>query len=539
MVRLVSAWVLVNAVLLGPAWIGAALGAVPAAPWLSLEAALLVAGMALLPRRPWSPAVAWILAVGLVTLSAASFGDLVFRQSLGRPLNLSLDLYLLGAVYDLALGNSGSVRTFVGIVGGLLVAGLLVVAVAWLLTRPDTERAPRDPLVRRASAGLAAAAAALFLLGLGVDAVGRRVTAPVASLLAEQAALFRVTREERVAFAGELEGPPPARPEPPLLLSRLEGRHVALVYIESYGMAALEDPELAGVVVPRLEAAAARLEDAGIHLVSGTLESPTLGGQSWYAHGSMLSGLWLQNQLRYELLLASDRETLIDDFRHAGYRTATVMPAITTAWPEAVRLGYDEIHTSQNIPYAGPPLYWVTMPDQFTWAFLAGLLDQADGPLFAEVGMVSSHAPWTPVLPLVDWDSMGDGSVFEPYRLEGYPPEETWWDVAVLREGYGQSLAYSLDAMASFAERFLDDGTLLIVSGDHQAAPWVTGAGGAEVPVHVMTRDRALVEPFLAWGFRAGALPDSKIEAPRMDEFRGWFLTAFSGGVSSEDGVTP
>ena len=142
--------------------------------------------------------------------------------------------------------------------------------------------------------------------------------------------------------------------------------------------------------------------------------------------------------------------------------------------------------------------------------------------------MVSSHAPWTPILPLLDWDAVGDGTVFEPHRLDGYPPEELWWDVEVLREGYAQSLGYSLDAMSGFAERHVDGRTLLIVSGDHQAAPWVTGASGPDVPVHVIASDPALLEPFLAWGFRAGAFPDPQGTAPRMDEFREWFVRAFS-----------
>jgi hypothetical protein len=124
---------------------------------------------------------------------------------------------------------------------------------------------------------------------------------------------------------------------------------------------------------------------------------------------------------------------------------------------------------------------------------------------------------------------MGDGSVFEPYRLEGYPPEEIWWDVEVLREGYAHSVVYALDAMAGFAERYLDERTLLIVAGDHQAAPWVTGATDADVPVHVLARDPALLEPFLAWGFRSGLVPDAASAQHRMDEFRSWFVRAYSG----------
>ena len=169
------------------------------------------------------------------------------------------------------------------------------------------------------------------------------------------------------------------------------------------------------------------------------------------------------------------------------------------------------------------------MPDQFTWSFLGGVLREGTGPLFVEAAMVSSHAPWTPVLPLVDWDVVADGTMFEPYRLEGYPPEEIWWDVDLLRAGYAQSIDYSLQAMAEFAERFLDERTLLIVLGDHQAAPWVTGASDPDVPVHVIAHDPALLEPFLERGFRPGAVPDPGSVATRMDEFREWFVRAFSG----------
>jgi hypothetical protein len=88
--------------------------------------------------------------------------------------------------------------------------------------------------------------------------------------------------------------------------------------------------------------------------------------------------------------------------------------------------------------------------------------------------------------------------------------------------------------MSGYAERYLDDRTLLIVMGDHQAAPWVTGATSPDVPVHVFAKDSALIAPFLEWGFLAGAYPDQTQAPHRMDEFRGWFVESFS-----DPGVTP
>jgi hypothetical protein len=499
-----------------------------AAPWLSVEAAVVVGALAFLPDRSWTRGLAWAVGSLVVVASATLFADLVFWSSLGRPLNLSIDLYLLDAVWRLAVGNVGLGRAVVLGVLVVLSAIALAVSVGWLL-RPSAVAGRSTATLRKVGLGIAASASVVWLAGLGMDAVALRAPAPVAALARSQAGLFFATRAERAAFEAELADHPTAHAEVRGLLDRLDGAHVIIAYLESYGMAALEDPEFAPAVRPQLDTMATRLAAAGLELATGRLVSPTLGGQSWYAHGTVTSGLWLSNQQRWELMIRSGRETLVDDFRGAGYRTATVMPAITAPWPEAVRLGYDEVYTRQTIPYAGPPFYWVTVPDQFTWSFVGDLFEAATGPRFAEVGMVSSHAPWTPVLPLLDWDEIGDGSVFEDYRREGHPPEELWWDLEELRAGYAHSMAYSVSAMAQFAEHFLDDHTLLIVFGDHQAAPWVTGAEGPDVPAHVISRDAALVDPFLEWGFSPGAVPLPGRPVHRMDEFRAWFVGAFSG----------
>jgi len=523
MVRLVCGWVLVNGLILAPSWINSAIYEAPFA-WLSVEAAVLTAGLAVLPDRRWGRVVAWLAGGTVALLALLLFADLVFYQSLGRPLDLSLDLYLLDAVYRLAEGNLGLLRTVLWGTAIALAGALFVGGIGWLFA-PRGARVPP-----RAAWGLVGGALLFWLLGLVVPAMGARVPAPAAVFVREQATSFLERRAERAAFAEVLATDPRPFANLPGLFGRLEGSHVVLAYIESYGLAALEDPQFAAAVRPPLQRASAQLDAAGVHIATGTLVSPTLGGQSWYAHGTMLSGLWLENQLRYESLLTAERETLVDDFRRAGYRTATVMPAITTPWPEALRIGYDEVHTAQNMGYAGPPLHWVTMPDQFTWSFVADLLSDTTSSRFIETGLVSSHAPWTPVLPLLDWSALGDGAVFEPYRVEGDPPEEIWWDVDGLRANYGPSVAYSLETMTQFAERYLDERTLLIVAGDHQAAPWVTGTSDPVVPVHVMTRRPELLQPFLDLGFREGPFPDLSRSAIRMDEFRGWFVRSYSAG---------
>src|SRR6185436_11432802 len=51
------------------------------------------------------------------------------------------------------------------------------------------------------------------------------------------------------------------------------------------------------------------------------LTSPTFGAISWLAHATLQSGLWVDSQPRYDLLVTSPRLTLSRLFQRAGSRT--------------------------------------------------------------------------------------------------------------------------------------------------------------------------------------------------------------------------
>jgi hypothetical protein len=229
--------------------------------------------------------------------------------------------------------------------------------------------------------------------------------------------------------------------------------------------------------------------------------------------------------------VTSSRLTLTKAFARAGWRTVAIKPAITLPWPEGERLGYDEIYAAADLGYAGLPYNWVTMPDQYTLAALERRERQArERPLFAEVSLISSHAPWTPVAPVLeDWDAIGDGSVFSRWAEQGDPPDVVWRDPERVRHQYTLALDYVLGVLGSYAARFVDDRTLLILVGDHQPAPLITGEGASrDVPMHVISGDPGLLEPFLDLGFAAGMRPAPDHAALRMDRFRDRFLAAFS-----------
>jgi hypothetical protein len=524
--RAVVTLVVLNCLLLVPIWIGA--GRI-GPQWIALEAVLIAAGLILLPGRLWARASGVVVGLLVVAVAVLALGDTAARMSLARPLNLYLDLRLVPSIGHLVEGAVGMPSAVAALLA-LASVGVLLVGVAALLARlPGT--VDGRPLLRRALL------AALALAAIAVPARWAHPSGVVlgttgVDLIRDQTAHWRRMVREKEDFAAALASPVPVATAAGPPLAGLDGRDVVLAFIESYGVSSLDDPRYAPVVVPRIEALGSVLEDRGLHVASGRLVAPSQGGMSWLGHGSILSGLWLENQLRYDLLLASGRTTLVDDFEAAGYRTAALMPAITLAWPEGERFGYEQIFAHADIDYAGPPLNWVTMPDQFTWSFLENRIRRSDDPrpLFAELGLISSHAPWTPILEVLDdWEAIGDGAVFQRWAGAGEAPESLWKDVERVREHYARSVAYAVDAMAGWASRYVDDRVVLIALGDHQPAPLITGDDAdRSVPVHVIAADPALIAPFLEWGFTAGALPPPEAAPRRMDAFRSWFLQAFS-----------
>lgn len=536
--RLSAAFLLVNALFLPPVWI---LDGWVGSRWLVLEAVFLVALFALLPANRWNRIFATAGGVAVVLLAVLIAADTTLLLSLGRPLNLLLDLGIAPSVHHLLAGMLGESMGIAALIGAGLGAIGIAVALALLLNAPDRTPPPGNR-VGRWAAGIAMCAFLAPLLAFGdrVPVIGPRTAAPAVHVAAQQASQLRDLLGERERFAAEATATAASLEGIVDPLGSLGDKDVLLAFIESYGISALDDPRYAPVLQPRLDDMEARMSAAGLHVVTGTLASPTRGGQSWLAHGTMLSGLWLDSQLRYDLLVATGRRTLIDDFRAVGHRTAAVMPAITLAWPEGERFGYDEIFAFDRMEYAGPPLNWVTMPDQYTWSFLERRVRAggSDRPLFAVIGLISSHAPWTPILPVLDdWDGIGGGSVFAGWADAGERPEELWREPDRVRDHFALSVDYAVHAMVAYAERYVDERVLLIALGDHQPAPLITGDGAApDVPVHVISGDPTLLAPFLDLGFRPGARPHPGLEPPGMDEFRGWFVAAFAGAKTREDG---
>ena len=506
---------LLNGLLLIPA-----LAMPGATPWLSLEALIVWVTVCGLRGRNWSDRVTLSLAVICGLLVLLVLMDALIRESLGRGLNLYLEVRMLGAVWNLMSSNLGKPLATIAII---LLLGCLA-ALVWF---------SRFALERLKHHSPAPLGKPLWLItGLAMAAaVTPWVGSPALAFVANQASLVSHTYQTTKAFTEQLEiRSATANQTRPL--TKLANRDVMLGFIESYGISSITDPRYEPVVSKSLDIMADELAAAGLTVATGRLRSPIQGGQSWLGHLSVLSGQWIHNQLAYETLLSSGYSTLIDDFRATGHQTMAIMPAITRAWPEGRLLRYDRIYDRNNLNYQGPPFNWVTMPDQYTWHRFQALRKQQITPVFAELALISSHAPWVPILSVLEnWDSIGNGEIFQQWEGIGEAPVSLWRDADRVREHFARAIAYALESASGFASRYVNEDTLLILLGDHQPAPLITGDDASrDVIVHIISADPALVAPFVDGelpGFRPGVRPDPDTQGALMSAMRPFLHKVF------------
>jgi hypothetical protein len=481
-----------------------------------------------LPRRSRRVVVV-VAGGGLGLLTIVKLIDMGFYEVFDRPFHLVFDWSFFGPALDFlvtSVGGTGAVFAVAGVV--LLVVGVLV------LMTFAVGRLTRVAVGNRTSA--THTVAVLGVVWVVCAVVGVRV-APDEPLAARSAA-DHVYDNVRQMREGLLDGERFAaraavddyRYTPGSeLLTGLRGKDVLLVYVESYGRVAIEDSDSAPVIDPILDAGTTRLRAAGFESRSAFLTSPTHGGGSAMAHATLQTGLWIDNMQRYLKVVTLDRMTLSVAFNRAGWRTVGDVPANTEDWPDGDLYHFDQVYDSRNIGYQGPRFSYATVPDQYTLQHFENTERTAGAPpVMAEIDLISSHTPFTPIPDLVDWNDIGDGSIYDPMPAKGPQPGDVWPDPHKVRAAYTAAIAYSLKSLLSYVETYGDDDLVVVFLGDHQPQTIVSGQEGSrDVPITIVAKDPAVLAPTDTWGWQDGLNPAPDSPAWPMDTFRDRFLATY------------
>ena len=472
---------------------------------LSVELAVSILVIAALHhRRPFvSRTPLRVLSGVLVLLVIGRYGDVTAPALYGREINLYWDLRHVSNVVEMLAQAAPVWLVTTAALGALLGFVFLYGILAWSLTQLSNAMARgTDRTILASVAGLSLAA---FVMAPPNSEDSGRVGfgSPVTASYTRHIGLVVQTLAAR--------GMGTVTPGPSLDVdfTALDGADVLVVFVESYGATAWERDEYSVPLAANREELAAAVRDTSRGVVSAYVESPTFGGSSWLAHISLMSGIEIRDAEQNAVLMSETRDTLVTAFAREGYRTVAVMPGLWQSWPEGAFYGFDDVYGGARLGYYGPPFGWWEIPDQFALAKLDALELREPGrtPVFAFFPTVSTHAPFSPTPPYQpDWPRILTNHPFDSEDVNR--AWEQWVDWLNLGPSYVRSLAYAYTTIAGYLRESAARDLVLILIGDHQPPAAVSGERATwDVPVHVVTNRRQILEHLLTAGFSDGLTP--------------------------------
>ena len=460
----------------------------------------------------------WVL---FLVLRLIRIGDTVVPMYFNRPFNLYLDSGYLFSLYDLLTTSADKKSVVLTTAGGTAVV-LGFMALSWFAWR-TVARALAGKKVRFFFLGGSSLILSLALLrGWGPTAT------PIIVRLGQEIVSIRHQQQLQQAVMVRIEQVARERNNNPATLTGLKGADVLVFMVESYGQIVYTSPEYRQAMESTMSELAEILAQHGFKAVSSSLISPTYGGGSHLAHSTLEFGLKVGNDLEHNALLRSSLPPLASYFHRSGYRTVSVMPGTRFVYPEGDRFGYDKAYYARHFNYQGPTFGWAPMADQFVldWVRRHEFVRRAQ-PLFIRYVLISSHAAFSIQPPFIaDWDSIGNGSLYNNLQLIRYPI--FWPNLKNAARAYLRSLDYEFTLLGDYLAKYVSADTLIIVMGDHQPNLQLTGEGQSwSVPVHIISRNSLLLDPFRKRGYTPGLVPAQPSPHTGMETFFQNFLQDF------------
>ena len=498
--------------------------------WCALLAVVALGGR-IGPRTVGALALAWTAAV------FGRYADVTIAGLFGRPLHLYWDgrqIPRFVSVLAQQLPDVPTLATAAAVALAALAGGWAL----YRLVRASLHAVVHDavPFALRSPAALAATVVAALLVGAnyaGAQATWPLVAKPVLPTYLRQASLLSTALSQE-----RLDAALPASPAFDGDLAALRGSDVALVFLESYGAVVFDDAAMRERLAPRRQALARGVEAGGRRVVSAFVTSPTFAGASDLAHLGLLSGLDLSDPMRHDLLITSDRPTLVTHFRTRGYQTFGLYPAVSWAWPERAFYGFEHYLDGRDLGYEGPTLGFWRIPDQFAIARFERLhpVRPDSPPRLLFFPTITSHAPFHPVPPYQpDWERVLGPDPYDAAALaRSLAGEADWLDLA---PGFTGMIDYTYAWLADWVARPRARPETLVLLGDHQPSGGITGAGARwDVPVHVVSDDEALLQRLAARGFVPGLEP-ARAPVGALHALTTMLLEAFDGRVAAGSGA--
>ena len=503
---------------------------------IPVEGLVLVAIALVLP--PWPRRI--VAAVAGTLLSVLTFAkilNIAFYEYVDRAFNPVFDWGNIGPALGAVRATVGPAELDIAVAA----IGLGLILLACAITAATIHITTVAARHRRVTVRGLAAFTAVWVVCAGLSlqlipgfpvASTSAVGLAVGQVRATQAAF----RDQRL-FQQTLHSPDPqARIPASDLLTRLRGKDVIFVFVESYGEVSIRGTTFSAQIDASLRRDNASLARAGWSTQSAWVNAPSYGGISELAHSTLQSGVWVNSRQRYSEIIGTDRFTLSDAFDKAGWHTVSDAPSDDDDWPPGTSFyHFGQLLNRYNVGYQGPKFSYASMPDQYTYAEFQRLeLAPGHKPVMAEIDTVPSHWPWAPLPTMVPWNKVGDGSIFDRMPAKSESPSTIDRSDNTVRQFYSRSIQYSLQALTSWVTELNDPNLVMILLGDEQPSAPISTPGRAShnLPISIIARDPSVFRQTASWRWQDGLVPGRSAPLERMSAFRNQFLAAFSTAPS-------
>jgi phosphoglycerol transferase MdoB-like AlkP superfamily enzyme len=282
---------------------------------------------------------------------------------------------------------------------------------------------------------------------------------------------------------------------------------IYLIFVESYGSVLYKRPDYRQAYSELLDELQAQLYENGWHVASALSEAPTWGGGSWMSYTSTLFGLRIDTHPQYLSLREQYQSVTYPDLGHylksQGYEyvrlSSLAVDLDEEEWDQLKNL-YDIDRWPQydDLDFKGPRFGWgPSPPDQYALFYaLHTILNELNKPFFFFFVTQNSHYPWIPLPEVVDdWRTLNEpqdlADIAEPGTISHQKK----------RQNYLNSINYELRFLTDYIIKTGQDDSIFILIGDHQPQQVSRRNDSFDTPVHILSRDSALVDAFLDYGF--------------------------------------
>jgi len=297
-------------------------------------------------------------------------------------------------------------------------------------------------------------------------------------------------------------------------LSLKEKPNVNIFCVESYGSLVFLESKYSKLK-KYIKTYESKLSEMGYYYATALSTPPLFAGGSWKSYTSFNYGTKVQDDTQFTLMFKksegfSHYHSIFHILREQGYSNI-----LLSGLGKDIDKKFDwdflkenfqceHLYQWKDLEYQGKETKFFNVrecpPDQYTLGKGLAIVDQnhGEGPHSLFYISLNSHYPYrSPVERLESWEKMNTQLDFKVNDGE-----------SDIYERYESAIKYQIDTFFSTIIERAEQEELFLVFGDHQPPFVAKKTMGLETPVHIFSKKKAFIQPFLDQGFKEGLLPN-------------------------------